>query len=348
MRHPIIEEDLARILKSPISWDDFRGARVLISGAYGFVVAYLVESLLYANEKLNLNVRVTGVVRNEEKAWKRFHAYRGRTDLEFLVQDICDPLPDYCRADFVVHGASWASPKFYGAQPVGSLLPNVIGTRNLLELAHRSQSRGFLFLSSAEIYGLVPPEAIPTPESYPGAVHPTDLRSCYAESKRMGETMCVAWRHQYGVPTKIARIFHTYGPGMALDDGRVFADFTRNIVERKPIRMMSDGTHRRAFCYLSDATVALLLILLEGEPGTAYNVGNDEAEVSIAELAGVMVSLFPDRGLCVERVSDEHPQGYIRTSVVRACPDTTRLRRLGWRPHVGIREGFRRTVLSYE
>ena len=348
MRHPVIEEDLARVLKSPIPWDRLRNAHILVSGAYGFVVAYVVESILYANERLDLNARVTGVVRNPDKAWRRFHAYRGRSDLQFVFQDICQPLDDALAADYIVHGASWASPKYYGSQPVGSLLPNVLGTYHLLEQARRRPVQGFLFFSSAEIYGRMDPSAIPTPETYEGRVQPTEVRSCYAESKRMGETMCVAWHKEHGVPATMARIFHTYGPGMALDDGRVFADFTRDILERRNIRMMSDGAHRRTFCYCSDAAAALLTILLRGAPATAYNMGNDEAEVSIAELAQTMVGLFPERGLRVERVGDAHPSGYLRTTVDRACPDTTRLRGLGWRPQVGVAEGFRRTVLSYE
>ncbi len=348
MRHPIIEEDLARIFESPVPWESFRDARILVSGAYGFVVAYLVEALLYANERLNLGAQVTGLVRNREKAAKRFAAYKDRTDLNFVFQDVCEPVPADVRADFVIHGASWASPKFYGSQPVGSLLPNVIGTHRLLEFSRRTSARGFLFFSSAEIYGRVDPSMIPTPETYEGRVQPTDVRSCYAESKRMGETMCVAWHKQFGVPTTMARIFHTYGPGMALDDGRVFADFTRDILERKNIQMMSDGAHRRTFCYLSDAAAALLLIMLKGERGAAYNMGNSDAEVSVAELAGIMVNLFPERGLRVERVGESHPDGYLRTTVDRACPDTSRLRGLGWSPKVGVEEGFRRTVLSYE
>ncbi len=348
MRHPVIEEDLARVLAHPVPWERLRDARVLVSGAYGFVVAYLVEAILYANETLKLGARVTGLVRNPDKAWRRFGAYRGRPDLHFIFQDVCAPLAEPVPADFIVHGASWASPKFYGAQPVGSLLPNVLGTYHLLELARRNAARGFLFFSSAEIYGRVEPSVIPTPETYEGRVQPTEVRSCYAESKRMGETMCVAWHKEHGVPATLARIFHTYGPGMALDDGRVFADFTRDILERRNIRMMSDGAHRRTFCYLSDAAAALLMILLKGDPATAYNMGNDEAEVSIAELAEIMTGLFPERGLRVERVGDAHPAGYLRTAVDRACPDTTRLRGLGWRPRVGVAEGFRRTVLSYE
>lgn len=348
MRHPVVTEDLAHVAGRDVPWERLRGKTVLISGAYGFVVAYLVETLLYLNETRKLDVKVLALGRNREKAQRRFAAYWGRPDLVFIGQDVCQPVAAEGPVDFVIHGASWASPVYYGSQPVGSLLPNTLGTYHLLELARARASEGFLFFSSAEIYGQVEPDHVPTPESYCGRVDPLNVRSCYAESKRMGETMCVAWHHQHQVPTRMARIFHTYGPGMALDDGRVFADFVRDVVERRNIRMMSDGAHRRAFCYLADATVALFLILLKGQPGRAYNMGNDEMEVSIRALADVMVGLFPERKLRVEIAGDTHPAGYLRTGIDRACPDTRLLRGLGWQPHFSIADGFRRTVLSYE
>ncbi len=347
MRHPIKEKDLAQILAAPVPWERFENATVLISGAYGFVVAYLVEALLYLNETRRAGVKVLAMVRSPEKAAKRFADYRGRSDLQFVYQDVCHPVSIDGPVDYIIHGASWASPSYYGGQPVGSLLPNVIGTRNLLDLAVVKKPKGFLFFSSAEIYGKVPVEYIPTPETYNGNVNTLEVRSCYAESKRMGETMCVAWHKEFGIPTTMARIFHTYGPGMALDDGRVFADFVSDIVHRRNIRLMSEGTHQRAFCYLADSTPALFKIMLEGQPGQAYNMGNDEAETSIRDLADIMVGLFPEWGLKVERTADQHREGYLRTAIDRACPDTTRLRGLGWKPAVGVAEGFRRTVLSY-
>lgn len=347
MRHLIKEKDLEQILASPVPWSRMEGATVLITGAYGFVVAYLVEALLYLNEKRNAGVKVLAMVRNPAKAAKRFSDYKNRKDLEFVFQDVCESATINGPVDYIIHGASWASPTYYGSQPVGSLLPNVIGTRNLLDLAVKKKSRGFLFFSSAEIYGKVPPEMIPTPESYAGNVNTLEVRSCYAESKRMGETMCVAWQKEHGVPTTMARIFHTYGPGMALDDGRVFADFVSDIVKKQNIRMMSEGNHQRAFCYLSDSTPALFKIMLEGQPGQAYNMGNDEAEISIRDLADVMVGLFPEWGLKVEKTVDQHQTGYLRTTIDRACPDTSCLRALGWLPKVDVKDGFYRTIMSY-
>lgn len=347
MRNYITEEDLSNILTAEIPWRDLYGATVLISGAYGFVVAYLVETLLYLNEKNNSRINILALVRNPLKAERRFSHYLGRSDLRFIYQDVCDPISIDGPVDYIIHGASWASPSYYGGQPVGSLLPNVIGTQNLLNLSVIKNVKKFLFFSSAEIYGKVPLEYIPTKETFPGSVDILDVRSCYAESKRMGEAMCIAWNTEFGIPVNMARIFHTYGPGMSLDDGRVFADFVSDVVNRRNIRLMSSGTHSRAFCYLTDSTRAFFKILLEGQPAEAYNMGNDDAEVSIIDLANVIAGLFPELGLCVDYVGEKHVPGYIPTKIDRACPDTSKLRSLGWAPSVGIADGFRRTVLSY-
>jgi nucleoside-diphosphate-sugar epimerase len=160
--------------------------------------------------------------------------------------------------------------------------------------------------------------------------------------------MCAAFNHQFGVPTKIVRPGHTYGPGFALDDGRVFADFVANIVRREDIVMKSDGSARRAFCYLADAVLAFFTVLLKGERGQAYNVGNESCEISVGELAKLLVNLFPERGLSARFDTRPAPAGYIQSTSHRGSLDTSKLRGLGWRPTTNLADGFKRTVMSFE
>lgn len=211
----IIQEDLEYIINSGLPWDMLKRATVLISGANGFLPAYMVETLLYLNDKKNTKIKVTGIVRNREKALNRFSHHKNRKDLEFVVQDVCAPVIIEERIDYIIHAASQASPKYFGIDPVGTLNANVIGTANLLKLARDKKVKCFLFFSSGEVYGSVREDQIPIKEDCYGYVAPTDIRACYAESKRMGETMCVAWHEQFNVPAKIIRPFHTYGPGMS-------------------------------------------------------------------------------------------------------------------------------------
>jgi len=247
----------------------------------------------------------------------------------------------------ILHAASQASPKYFGTDPVGTLNANVLGTYNLLELAREKRSEEFLFFSTGEVYGEVDEARMPIREDGYGYVDPVNVRSCYAESKRMGETMCVAWSHQHGVPVKIVRPFHTYGPGMRLDDGRVFADFVANVVQGQDIVMKSDGSAIRAFCYVADATVGFFEVVRKGGNREAYNIGNDKGEASILELANVLANLFPDRPLKIIRKETLSGNQYLQSKINRACPDISKVRALGWEPRYSVEEGFRRTVRSF-
>jgi len=348
-RNFVVEEDIARIVSHDLPWRAFSGKTILISGANGFLPAYMVETLLYLNEvDPSMNCRVIGLARNGYRIRQRFAHLLDRHDFGIVIQDVTSPAAIPVPVDFIIHAASQASPKYYGTDPVGTLAANSLGTHNLLSLARDCRAEGFLFVSSGDVYGHVDEAHIPTKEDGYGYLNPNQVRSCYGESKRMGETMCAAWGHQYGVPAKIVRPTHTYGPGMALDDGRVFADFVANVVRREDIVLKSDGATRRAFCYLADAVLAFFTVLLRGERGEAYNTGNEACEISVAELAQLLVGLFPDRDLKVRFETGNVPAGYLRSSVNRGSLDTTKLRSLGWRPTTSLAEGFRRTVRSFE
>lgn len=225
---------------------------------------------------------------------------------------------------------------------------NVIGTHNLLELARMKRSQGFLFVSSSEVYGQVNADSIPTGETTFGYLDPAQVRSCYAESKRMGETMCVSYARQFEIPTKIVRPFHTYGPGMHLDDGRVFADFVADVVHHRDIVIKSDGSASRSFCYLSDVIEAIFTVMLEGEIARPYNVGDDQSELSVASLAELLVNLFPERNLKVVKQKVPSDNSYLASPITRICPDTRAVRALGWKPVTSVKEGFLRTVRSFE
>ena len=345
----IVQEDIDYILDYDLDWNLFQDSTVFVSGANGFLPAYLIEVLMHLSEKKGKNIEIVALVRNYDRAQKRFEHHLGKKNLKFLVQDVCDPiiLPAEQKIDFIVHAASQATPRLYGTDPVGTMLPNIVGTNNLLRLAQTKGTRGFLYFSSGEIYGETSDEQIPTREDYHGSVDPAKVRSCYGESKRAGETLCVSWHHQYGVPAKIIRLFHTYGPGMNLADGRVFADFVSDIIHNRDIVMKSDGKQTRAFCYLADAIAGVLVVLLKGTAGEAYNVGVDK-DTSIKNLAEMLVSLFPERGLKVTMQVPDSVGAQTNSKINRTCPDISKVKALGWTPRTEIADGFKRTILSYE
>lgn len=346
-RHAIVAEDLRRIVANDLPWDRLFGKTVLISGANGFVPAYILETLLYLNDTEHAGIQVLALVRNREKAMRRLGHLTGRSDLTLVLQDVRDIYSGSTAPNFVIHAASQASPKFFASDPVGTFETNVLGTRRMLEVARNPRTEGFLFFSSGEVYGAQQDSSVPVSETSYGYLDPVDLRSCYAEGKRGGETLCKCWHAQFGVPAKIVRLSHTYGPGMELDDGRVFADFVADIVAGRNIVLKSDGTARRPFCYLGDATVAFFTILLKGNTGEAYNVGS-ESETSVLDLAEMLCRLFPERNCRVIRELRAPGDPYLVSPVSGGHFDISKIKKLGWEPTTGIEEGFTRTVRSYE
>ena len=346
MRNPVIMEDVAFIATQNLDWGILRGKTVLISGAAGFLASYLVETLLYLNEAQRLGVKVVGLVRNLKKARERFESYDHLDALRLIPQDVCKNLVYPGNVHYVIHAASQASPKLFRVDPVGTILPNTVGTKNLLDLCVEKKVSGFMFFSTTGVYGHVSPSSYPIPENCFGSIDPTDLASCYIESKRMGENMCVAWMHQHGVPIKIVRPSITYGPGISLDDGRSFADFISNILSRKDIILYSEGMVLRNYCYIADAVVGFFKVLLEGATGEAYNVASED-EISVFNLATTLVKdIFPELHLKVLRGKDTS-KDYLRMDFPRTATDVSKLKSLGWQSHFSLKDGFRRTVASY-
>jgi UDP-glucuronate decarboxylase len=348
--NPVILEDVEEILAQPLPWERLRNSTFLVSGAGGFLPAYLIETLAALNRQ-HYGIRILGVVRSRKNALERL-GHLLQDGVTLIEHDVSQPLPTGLpAADFIVHAASQASPRFYGTDPVGTLLANTSGTANLLDHARIKSDCKFLFFSSGEIYGspLDPNQNLK--ETDIGYLDPATVRACYGESKRVGETMSVAWAHQHGVNATIVRPFHTYGPGMRLDDGRVFADFVSDILARRDIVMKSDGLALRPFCYLSDATWGFFSALLLGRNGLAYNIGNPEAEISIADLAELLAQIYPELELGVTKFADDAPRatGYLQSPIPRSSPDICRAaEHLNWRPTIGLVKGFRRTLKSFD
>jgi UDP-glucuronate decarboxylase len=275
------------------------------------------------------------------------------SNVRLIKHDIIDPIPaDWPEAHYIIHAASIASPKYYRKFPLETIDANVAGIRHMLEYAARRGAafKGLLFFSTSEIYGDPTPDAIPTPETYRGFVSCTGPRACYDESKRLGETLCVTFAQTKGVPVKSARPFNNYGPGLGMNDGRVMSDFVRDALEGRDIALLSDGRPTRTFCYVADAIVGYLKILVRGRPGEAYNIGTELPEISMRELAEIIRTkaskLWDYSGTVTLGQSDE--AAYLTDNPQRRCPDITKARsELGYDPGVPIDDGVERALTWY-
>jgi UDP-glucuronate decarboxylase len=343
----VVHEDVEAIRRQAgEALEGLRGATVLVAGGEGFLPSYVVDAILHANDNgLSPACRVISVDNRSTADQARLAHRAGRDDFELVVHDVTEPLDLPQRVDYVVHGASIASPSWYRKRPLETIDVNVSGTRRLLDLARADDAKRFLYLSSSEIYGDPPADRVPTSEDYWGHVSSTGPRACYDESKRLAETLCMTYHRLYGTPVAIARPFNVYGPRLRLDDGRVVPDFMRDALAGRPIEILSDGRVTRSFCYVRDAVTAILMLLTTDTAGQAFNLGNDE-EVTISELATVVADAAGN-GLGTSRGASDDP-AYLIDNPSRRAPDLRKITAAtGWRPEIELREGIARTLAYY-
>ena len=355
----VVRGDLAHILAA--THDELAalgGRRLLVTGAAGFLGYYLVQAALAWNQgtrEPSAQIDVTALDSFARGVPQWIGDLEGQ-GLHVLRHDIRSPLPpDLGRFDYVVHAAGIASPVYYRQHPIETMDANVIGLRQLLDRAVEQAAegapvRGFLFFSSSEIYGDPAPDQIPTPETYRGNVSCTGPRACYDESKRFGETLCVNFAREHEVPVTIARPFNNYGPGLKLTDRRVIPDLARDVLEGRDVTLLSDGTATRTFCYAADAVAGYYKVLVRGRPGEPYNIGTEEPEITMAELAdritGIAQGLFGYGGRIARATSKDTE--YLVDNPSRRRPDISKARsELGYKPSVGLGDGLERTLVWY-
>ena len=355
----LLTDDLATICQDlNEEMRSMSGSRLLITGGGGFLGYYLVQSALHWNAAFArgapIDITVYDNYARGVPDWLESLAHD--PNLHLVRHDMTEPLPsDMGHFDWIVHAAGIASPIYYRANPLKCIDANIVGLRNLLDYSvARGRSgnpvSGFLFYSSSEIYGDPSEDAIPTPETYRGNVSCTGPRACYDESKRFGETLCVTFAQREGVPVKIARPFNNYGPGLKISDGRVLPDFANDVLNGRNIEILSDGSPKRTFCYATDAITGYYKVLVKGGIGEPYNIGIDRPELSMRELAELVVQtakrLLEYKGRAVFGQSSE--TDYLIDNPNRRCPIIEKARsQLGYNPRVEPTEGIARALTWY-
>ncbi len=336
--NPIIERDIENILSNKIEFKKLENSTVLITGASGMIGSYLLYTLAALNDLQSYNIKIVALVRDKEKLPNYL---KNRADIIVLEQDVCDRISYNEKIDYIIHAASPASPKIMKEKPVDTIMANTIGTFNTLKLAKKNNVKAYLYISSREVYGEPYEWQEQFDEQTYGFVDPLLPRSCYSEGKKAAETMCVSFKEQYGLNVKIARPAHTYGPGMSIYDGRVQADFLKNVVNHENIIMKSKGEAVRTYTYISDVIAGIFFVLLNSDD-IAYNMADENAKITIKELAELLVSLYPERNLKVEMQIDEDNKGCAPFKL--GIINSDKLRKIGWKPKVSLENGFRRTV----
>ncbi|MCV0396389.1 MAG: SDR family oxidoreductase [Rhizobiaceae bacterium] len=305
-------------------------AGVLVAGGAGFLGTHLCRRLLDSGHDVTcMDDLSTGSLENIE-------ALLDNPRFRFIHQDIIAPIDH--DAERIYNLACPASPRFYQSDPVRTLKTSVIGSLNLLELARRNGAR-ILLASTSEVYGDA--RISPQPETYWGNVNPVGVRACYDEGKRCAETLFSDYRRQYGLDTRIARIFNTYGPGMRADDGRVVGTFVAQALAGDPLTVFGDGRQTRSFCHVDDTIDALARVMDASDDAAGpFNIGSP-VEIRILDLAAMVLKLTGSRSQVVEKsLPADDPK--------QRCPDISlMIERFGWQPRTDLETGLSKMIDSY-
>ena len=331
-------EDLHHILElTGDRWEELRGSSLFLTGASGFIGIWLLQSLLYANETLQLDLRVVALTREPESFNRRFPHLAGNPALELhrgAMENFEFPEGEFTH---VIHAATTPYPLAREVSRYQVFNQDVDGTRRVLDFARQKRIRRLLFTSSGAVYGRQPPDLSNVPEDWPGAPSPPDAGSGYGQAKRASEFLCATSGIEFGFDVVIARLFAFVGPYLPLDSIFAVGNFVRDAMRGGPIRIQGDGTPYRSYLYAADMAIWLWVLLLKGRSGEAYNVGSGEA-VTILDLA-TQVSRAHGSKCPIEVAGSAEPG----QPPLRYVPDVGKVgRELGLRAHIGLDEGIAR------
>ena len=346
----VVDSDIEEIfLAMESSLKKLSGKTIVITGAAGFLGRYFLSVFARANQSLDIPIKMIGIdnyiTSNEEYSESN---YRNLPNLEWIYGDalIASQLPN--KFDYILHAAGIASPQHYRANPLLTIDVTINVTRSLLERAKTDDSR-MIFFSSSEIYGDPAPEFVPTSEDYRGNVSVRGPRACYDESKRLGETLCWIYQTYYDTKVFVVRPFNVYGPGMMPTDYRVLPNFAASINKGKSLSVYGDGLQTRTFCYVTDAIIGFLKVLLDAPVPDVFNIGNPKPEISMLELVHEIELVLSKK---IELTKQDYPESYPADEPNRRCPDITKAQSiLNFHPKVSLKEGLSRffdwTIKNY-
>lgn len=317
-----------------IDFTPLNGLNVLVTGATGMIGNTVVRMLL-ANPNVDLNVYAAG--RSVSRLNTVYSTYLGDARLHIIEMDVTKPICHDIDFHYVVDCASLGNPASFKEKPVDVILANVVGVDNLLSYGFRHGLKKMIYVSSGEVYG--EGDGREFCEDYCGYIDISDVRSCYPQSKRAAEVLCLSYASQYGMDVSIARPCHIYGPNFSETDDRAFAQFMRNAVLGENIVLKSPGSQIRSWLYVVDCAAALIHIMMNGECGEAYNIAPYGESASIREFA----SLVAAANGC--EIVFDIPDGVDRNAIItKGVLDASKINRLGWRNNYSICNGIERCL----
>lgn len=339
----VLDKDLQQLLASDLEFNKFKDTNFLITGATGLIGSLLIKSILFLNNEKDLNVKVYAIVRNLEKAKGVFGELYNNERLAFITANLnIDSIDVKDKIDYIVHAAAVTRSKILVEKPVEAMETAINGTKKMLEVAKRDRVRKMVYISSMEIYGKVD-SSKKAAELDLGYVDLTNVRSGYPESKRMCELMCNAYASEYRVNVTSARLAQTFGAGILPNENRVFAQFAKSAIDDRDIVLHTEGISEGNYVYTMDAIEAILLLLLKGKNGEAYNVSNPNNHITIKGMAELVAQNFSkDSKVIIDIPDDSKKYGYAPET--HLWLDATKLESLGWNPKNNLTESYAKLI----
>jgi len=334
-------KDLDYAINCGIQFNKLQGKSILITGANGLIASCLVDVLMHLNLKKSYDIDIYALCRNINSANERFKDYKNNNKFHILNQDVCEHIDLDAKINYIIHAASNAHPLAYSKYPVETMKTNLIGTMNLLNYAKEYKVERFLYISTSEIYGENPTIINGFDEESWGKIDILNPRSCYSESKRAAETLCISYMKEYKTDVVIARPGYIYGPMITDENSRADAQFLRNALLGNDIVMKSKGEQIRSYCYVIDSVTALITILLKGKSGEAYNIANRNSEVSIKEFAKTIAE-YANVNLKFEIPNIVETEGY--SVISKSILNPKKLEDLGWKPGYSLSKGIKHMI----
>ena len=338
-------KDIEKVLSLDVDWKRFFNRKIMVTGASGLIGSMTCRMLSLIAKRLNFEMKIIALSRNVSKTKEVLCDVLENNNIIFVEQDIVDEFNIPYQSDFIIHTACPTASNVFLEKPVETIEAIVIGTENLLKYAKSVKCESLLYLSSMEVYGEVLHESPLKPEDV-GYINPLNLRSSYSEGKRIAESLCLAYNKEYQVPIKIIRLAQTFGPGVSISDGRVFAQFLRSAVNHEDIVMYTTGNSKRMYLDTLDAFSACITVLLQGESGKVYNAGNPETYCSIREMAELVAKEFGDG--CSKVVIDLSKNRGQYPPDNKLFLDVTPLKQLGWTAQSDLKAMYKRMMKYVE